>query len=57
MGKINLHNKSCWDCAHMRTEIDNEENQNGTAFYCWKLERWFDKQSEDDACEDFDEAY
>ena len=41
---------NCWNCIHMQTDEDNEENQNNTAFYCLELDRWFDKQSEDDAC-------
>ena len=28
MEQKNLHNKSCWDCAHMRLDIENEENPN-----------------------------
>ena len=45
--------RSCWGCIHMHTDENDEENQNDTAFYCLKLNRWFDKQSEDDACEDW----
>lgn len=36
---------------------DDEDGRsfNGTAFYCNKLKESFDKQSEDDACNDFED--
>lgn len=45
-------NKTCWDCEHMdpRSEFDDE-------FYCKELNRWFSKQSQDDACEEWKEDY
>ena len=44
--------KTCWNCEHMDT-ISEDDGQ----FYCHKLNRYFDKEGEDDACEEWNEEY
>lgn len=47
-----FYNKTCWDCGHMDPREDDSDE-----FYCNELNRWFKKQTEDDACSDFVEDY
>lgn len=48
MENKNCKEKSCWDCRYMRPEMGIESE-----FWCNQLDQFFDKVSEDDACEDF----